>query len=234
MRPGNHNLPSTAVDREVKALEEPMQSVRSTHQARLVDHIQSWSNCAACALHNSAKRKVFYRGMVPCDIMFIGKSPDEHEDDTGIPSIGNGLKEIIRATIDAHNAETFLGLSKDAQIAACFGVHSQGYKLQWCITNSVCCYAPDGREPDRDELAACSPRLAEFVYLCNPKLIITLGRVADKAYMKLLSHLPENIRQLPVPHPTAFYNKEDPDLEKKKMILSINSAIKNIFRAQNV
>jgi uracil-DNA glycosylase family 4 len=59
----------------------------------------------------------------------------------------------------------------------------------WAITNTVCCIPLDEddetRVPSLEEMQSCSPRLLDFIFLCQPKLVVLLGEIAKRAWKKL-------------------------------------------------
>jgi len=51
------------------------------------------------------------------------------------------------------------------------------------LTNTVCCKTPDSEDPVKEALAACRPRMMEEIYLVDPVVIITLGKVATTYFL---------------------------------------------------
>ena len=124
---------------------------------------------------------MFYRGSFPCDILLVGEAPGESEDSTGLPFIGlsgNLLDLIIKES----------GLSK----------HRIG------ITNTVLCTPYEDstrvsiREPTKEETKCCSERLLDFLKVNPPKLIIALGKVAERTLKQL------KVQHQAVLHPSAI------------------------------
>jgi uracil-DNA glycosylase family 4 len=99
-------------------------------------------------------------------------------------------------------------------------------ELRWCITLSVCCRPV--KAITKVELEACSDRLAEFISICKPTLLVYVGRQADSAGIKLLSRI-EPIRSMVINHPGFILRKEEPDLEKKRVILQLKEAVKALY-----
>jgi uracil-DNA glycosylase len=148
-------------------------------------HLSKWEGCKLCPLHETRTRMVFSRGIVPADVLFIGEGGGENEDALGIPFIGPAgkcLDQIVEAACE------LAGFTN----------------LRAAYTNLVCCRPTDeegqNRAPTRDEAKACSPRLQEFIGICKPKLIVTLGTVPAK-----LLALPKGytaIKRLGLVHPS--------------------------------
>lgn len=195
-------------------------------------HLSKWNSCQACPLHTSSTQKVHFRGNIPADVVFIGEAPGQGEDHTGLPFVGEAgsvLDAIIGESVGTFNTSSFLALSQDKQIVACFGRKNQTYKLSYCILNICACRPPNNREPDKEERRACSPRVVELLKLCSPKLAVLLGKTAQVAFGSINSQLPEMIRSVAVAHPASLFYKEDPELERKKISTEILSAIRKVF-----
>lgn len=129
-------------------------------------HVDGWKDCTRCGLHRTRSSVVLARGSVPCDVVFVGEAPGRSEDALGKPFIGPA-----GAMLDGIVAEAFVGTA-----------------LRVAFTNLVACIpidpddvdAPGGvGEPPDDAIAACAPRLVEFVRLARPRLIVRVGRHAQ-------------------------------------------------------
>jgi len=92
--------------------------------------------------------------------MFIGEAPGYHEDQQGLPFVGQSGK-YLDELLD------MIGLSRD----------------QVFITNVVKCRPPGNRDPQPEELAACSNYLERQIEAINPAVIVTLGRVSMARYL---------------------------------------------------
>lgn len=130
----------------------------------LENHKKTWSNCTKCLLCKSRSKIVFSRGTIPSDIVFVGEAPGLSEDDIGIPFIGEAGKWFDRLVLDA------LKLT-EAEIG-------QTFDFSWSVTNLVACRPPDNRVPRGEEIAACYPRLAEYIRIARPTAIVSLGKTA--------------------------------------------------------
>ena len=129
------------------------------------DHVKKWKNCQACDLCHGRGRIVLARGSIPCQVLFIGEAPGPSEDALGRPFIGPAGKELDR--IIASVAIALGGLPSLA------------------FTNLVACIPKDDDnnkfgEPPKPAIEACAGRLNEFVRLCQPKLIVCVGKLAAK------------------------------------------------------
>ena len=111
------------------------------------------ASCTDCKLHLSRKLAVPGEGPPDAELMFIGEGPGFHENEQGRPFVGaagNFLEELLAS----------IGLSRD----------------QVFITNIVKCRPPGNRDPQTEEIEACSGYLERQTTSLNPKVIVTLGR----------------------------------------------------------
>jgi len=111
-------------------------------------------------LHHSRKYAVPGEGPVDADIMFIGEGPGFHENEQGRPFVGAAGKylEELLAIINMKREQVF-------------------------ICNVVKCRPPNNRDPQPDELAACSDYLERQIQVINPKVIVTLGRYSMARFL---------------------------------------------------
>lgn len=117
---------------------------------------QMVSSCTACPLCQTRKQTVFGVGDEQADWLFIGEGPGAREDVLGEPFVGQAGK-LLDSMLQAIN----LGREQ--------GVY---------ITNVVKCRPPDNRNPLEIEAQQCRPYLLRQIALIQPRLIVTLGKVA--------------------------------------------------------
>jgi DNA polymerase len=111
--------------------------------------------CVACRLHVTRTQAVPGYGPVEARIMAVGEAPGEKEDRQGRPFVGaagNLLTELVES----------IGLTR----------------RDIYITNTVRCRPPGNRDPEPDEVQACSHFLDETIGLLRPDVILILGRHA--------------------------------------------------------
>ena len=112
------------------------------------------SQCPLCPLAAGRTRAVPGAGRADADIMFIGEAPGFHEDQQGLPFVGQSGKYLdeLLGKIGLSRGEVF-------------------------ITNVVKCRPPGNRDPLPDEIDICvNTYLKQQVEIIQPKLIATLGR----------------------------------------------------------
>lgn len=128
--------------------------------------IQAYKDCTECGLHSNARQKVFYRGVAPCKVLFIGEAPGKDEDLYGEPFIGKSGK-LLDSLIDSSQKKL-------------------GYAYPFGITNTVCCLPLDEhgfiRPPSLEERTACFGRLKRTIIAANPSLLVFLGSVAASSH----------------------------------------------------
>ena len=111
--------------------------------------------CVSCRLHVTRTQAVPGYGPVDARIMAVGEAPGEKEDQQGRPFVGAAGK-LLTELVES------IGLSR----------------RDLYITNTVKCRPPGNRDPQADEVAACSRFLDEQVALLRPDVILILGRHA--------------------------------------------------------
>ncbi len=116
--------------------------------------------CVKCKLHMGRKKAVPGEGPADAKIMFIGEGPGFYENEQGRPFVGAAGKflEELLATI---------GLTRE----------------QVFICNVVKCRPPGNRDPEIDELTACSGYLERQIRAIQPAVIVTLGRFSMARFM---------------------------------------------------
>lgn len=136
-----------------------------------------WGYCVKCGIGRLADQHVFWRGTLPCDVLFIGEAPGKEEDREGFPFVGKSGK-LLDQMINAVQFGCYRQLSEQPTRFS--------NDFTWAVTNVVCCRPTDklggpNRPPSPREVENCLPRLDVFVRAAAaPKAIICLGRVAEK------------------------------------------------------
>ena len=118
-------------------------------------HKEEWGKCTKCPLHEFSHHRVLVAGSLPCDILFIGESPNKVEDITGLPFLGPA-GGIIHQMIKEITVEFTYAMTK---LIACMALD----KDESC------------RPPNEDEVASCSDRLYSTLMMARPSGIVVLG-----------------------------------------------------------
>jgi uracil-DNA glycosylase family 4 len=110
-------------------------------------------DCTRCGLASTRRSIVFGVGAADAPLMFVGEGPGEQEDKRGEPFVGPA-GELLDKMIEA------MGWSRNTVY----------------IANILMCRPPGNRNPQPDEVAACSPFLDAKLRAIAPRIIVALGR----------------------------------------------------------
>ena len=125
--------------------------------------------CTRCPLAATRTQVVFGSGNPHAELMFVGEAPGFHEDQQGVPFVGQAGK-LLEQLLNG------IGLSRtDVYIA-----------------NTLKCRPPGNRDPHPEGIEACEPHLFRQIELIRPALVATLGNFATK----LLSGKPTGITRV--------------------------------------
>ena len=117
--------------------------------------------CTRCKLHKTRNKIVFGDGSPKADLVFIGEGPGADEDAQGLPFVGRAGK-LLTQMIEA------MGLRRGDVY----------------ICNVVKCRPPENRQPEKDEVTACSPFLFRQLDVLQPKVIVCLGSTAAQTLLQ--------------------------------------------------
>jgi len=117
--------------------------------------------CTRCKLHKGRNKIVFGDGNPKADLVFIGEGPGADEDAQGLPFVGRAGK-LLTQMIEA------MGLARGDVY----------------ICNVVKCRPPENRQPEKDEVAACSPFLFRQLDVLKPRVIVCLGSTAAQTLLQ--------------------------------------------------
>jgi uracil-DNA glycosylase len=109
--------------------------------------------CTNCRLHQTRTQAVPGEGDPDTEVVFVGEGPGEHEDRQGRPFIGRS-GELLTELIES------IGWQRDEVF----------------ITNVVKCRPPGNRDPQPDEIAACSAFLRRQLEVLDPAVVVTAGK----------------------------------------------------------
>ena len=158
--------------------------------------ITDWKDCVRCPLHKTRTQVVHGRGTIPadrldlCDVLFIGDAPGDSEDTTGQPFSGPAgflFDDIVRQSVPD-------------------GIRYAVTDLTGCVPRT-----DDGikaGQPDHDEIMACRPRLERFIELCDPQLIVMVGKLAEEYMEQGLTtsiRCPKTVPIISITHPSAIH-----------------------------
>jgi uracil-DNA glycosylase len=116
--------------------------------------------CTRCPLHRGRTQAVPGEGNPISDVLLVGEGPGAREDATGRPFVGPAgqlLNELL-GTLGWAREDVF-------------------------IANVVKCRPPGNRDPEPEEIAACSGYLDRQEAALDPAVIVTLGRHSLQRYL---------------------------------------------------
>ncbi len=137
--------------------------------AALRAYAEETSSCTRCALAQGRTQVVFGSGSPTAELMFVGEAPGFHEDQQGVPFVGQAgkLLDKLLGGIGLTRADVF-------------------------FANVLKCRPAGNRDPLPEEIASCEPHLFRQIELIEPRLVATLGNFATK----LLSGKPAGITRV--------------------------------------
>lgn len=150
-------------------------------------HRERWYTGCGSDQCEAARHIVLARGVIPCDVLFIGEAPGESEDVVGQPFIGPAGKLL----------DDIINRSKPGKL-----------RIAW--SNVVACIPRvavlvKASEPSKEQIESCRPRLREMIELAKPRQIVAVGEIADK-------YVPHAMKGMEIPivkiiHPAAIIRK---------------------------
>ena len=145
--------------------------------------------CPRCALAKTRTHVVFGEGRENADVMVVGEAPGQEEDRSGRPFVGKAGKLLDLLLLS-------FGFPRD----------------EVYICNVLKCRPPQNRNPQPDEVDACSPYLLRQVELVQPRVILAFGTFAAQTLLgtditigKLRgrTHQYRGVPLIPTYHPAA-------------------------------
>lgn len=145
-------------------------------------------DCRRCKLSQHRSRIVFGEGSPSARLMFVGEAPGFDEDQQGKPFVGKAGQLLTRIIQAIH-------LSRE----------------EVYICNVIKCRPPGNRNPEPDEIVACSPFLNRQIAVIRPAFICALGTFAAQTLIKTTQPISrlrgrfydyQGIQLLPTFHPS--------------------------------
>ncbi|HLB05024.1 MAG TPA: uracil-DNA glycosylase [Gaiellaceae bacterium] len=148
---------------------DAVERARTVRAGALRQYAEETASCTKCALAKGRTHVVFGSGNPDAELMFVGEAPGFHEDQQGLPFVGQAGKLLDRLLEG-------IGLTRGDVM----------------VVNVLKCRPPGNRDPMPEEIAACEPHLFRQIELIEPTLVATLGNFATK----LLSGRPAGITRV--------------------------------------
>ena len=108
--------------------------------------------CPRCGLARTRRQVVFGEGNENAEVLVVGEAPGAEEDRSGRPFVGRAgkLLDLLLASVGFPRESVY-------------------------ICNVLKCRPPGNRNPEPEEIEACSPYLRRQVELIGPRVILTVG-----------------------------------------------------------
>lgn len=151
------NRVTAAQDAAKKVLAAPLSADKSETLEQIRKNL---GDCQRCKLGATRKNLVFGVGNPKARLVFVGEGPGADEDEKGEPFVGDAgrmLNRIITA-MEIKREDVY-------------------------ICNVVKCRPPQNRNPEGDEIAACSPFLLRQLRSVRPEVIVALGKFASQTLL---------------------------------------------------
>lgn len=184
-------------------------------------HVEKWRDGCGSCICSPLNKVVLARGTIPCDILFIGEAPGDSENAIGQPFVGPAghlLDEIIRQAVG------------DGRIDP--NVPSMAF------TNLVGCFPREEKEaginePPTSAIKQCAHRLDEFVGICKPRLVVMVGKLAERWVPQCVKNLyfgTTKIIVCSITHPAAILraNVAQRGLAIQRCVVTISNAVEGI------
>jgi len=117
-------------------------------------------SCERCPLHRSRTREVFGEGAPHARVVCVGEAPGAREDETGRPFVGPAgqLLDRLLLAVGFRREEVY-------------------------ICNVLKSRPPNNRDPQPDEIEACSPYLHRQLELIDPDVVVAFGAFAARTLL---------------------------------------------------
>ena len=150
-----HRLSGESASAEARRL--PPVTDATARASALREYADATAGCTRCALADGRTQVVFGSGHPDADLMFVGEAPGFHEDQQGVPFVGQAgkLLDKLLASIGLERPDVF-------------------------VANVLKCRPPGNRDPQPDEIEACESHLFRQIELIQPRVVATLGNFATK------------------------------------------------------
>ena len=116
--------------------------------------------CPRCALAATRRHVVFGEGASDAEVLVVGEAPGADEDASGRPFVGRAgqLLDLLLLASGFRREDVY-------------------------VCNVLKCRPPQNRNPQPDEVSACSPYLLRQVELVEPRVILAFGAFAAQTLL---------------------------------------------------
>lgn len=169
--------------------------------------------CPRCRLSETRTRVVFGEGATDAELVVVGEAPGAEEDRSGRPFVGRAgkLLDLLLATAGFPRESVY-------------------------ICNVLKCRPPGNRNPQPEEVGACSPYLIRQLELVRPRAIFAVGTFAAQSLLETTTpigrlrgsvHRFRDIPLIPTYHPAALLRNPGwirpvwEDLQKLRSVVDV-------------
>ena len=144
-------------------------------------HEASYAECQKCPIGRYSTNRIFYRGVIPADILIIGEAPTDTDLVLSKPFSGPPGRLLTKITNEAFSSDKY-----DTPFCK---VHI-GDEITLCMTYTLLCAPCEPpsfkmRQPSENEIRNCTSRLQNFYDIVAPRHVVAVGRIAEKAIKRL-------------------------------------------------
>lgn len=176
-------------------------------------HLKKWHGCQGCALSD---RVVFAEGSLPCDILFLAKSPDD------------GAVTHNRPFPRKQDVFYELVPKQGKYLQDVMGIPTYAPTPSWAVCYGMSCrYHTD--YDIKASLAACWPKVVELFDMAQPKLVVCLGQIIHGFVITRANSLPYRPPIISVADPDYIERNDDRLGQTIKAQLRIRDAIAKYF-----
>lgn len=155
-RPEESIVTPSSIETGLPSSFNPIPLVKTVNDDNWDELEKAVAHCQQCHLAQKRTQPVFGVGNKKANLMIIGEAPGAEEDKQGKPFVGLAGKLLDNMLLS-------IQLSREHNVF---------------IANVLKCRPPQNRNPQPDEVAACSSYLERQIALVNPKVILAVGRYA--------------------------------------------------------
>lgn len=163
--------------------------ITARQKIKLSVHRQRWKDCSKCTdleqpcgfirtglLKNKSTGLHTSHGF---SILFLGEAPGESEQALGKPFVGRSGK-LLDSVIGQANEHLLGGdyLFRTPER------YDEGL-IHPTFANVISCRPPGNRNPTKEEILNCRPKLLETIAIVNPMAVVCVGAIAKQAWTDL-------------------------------------------------
>ncbi|WP_132059919.1 uracil-DNA glycosylase [Halorussus amylolyticus] len=150
------------------------------------------ADCENCpALCTTRERVVHGYGDVGADFLFVGETPGEGADRTGVPFTGDERGERLQDILGRLGLNDSLPSADDPELKNAF------------VTYLARCRHPE-RPPTDEEVGTCEPYLNAEIRMINPEILVPVGERALAEIATEYTTTPADEFELPDAHATTI------------------------------